>query len=103
MNGKALPARPGAMDGEYGNRTQFGGPLGGQVNSYQQSPQMGASSRMESPRLNGGPAQTGRQVDGVNGRTLLEGYRDDIINGFPGEKARYNPVGNMSGLCWERG
>ena len=90
------------MDGEYGNRTQFGGPLGGQENSYQRSPRMGGSPMMGSPRLNGPPAQTVRTVDGVTGRTVLEGYRDDIMNGFAGETARYNPVGILCGICWER-
>lgn len=27
-----------------------------------------------------------------NGRIILEGYRKDIVNGFEGEKLRYNPV-----------
>ena len=99
MNGKALPVRPGMMDGDYGSRTQFGGPLGGggQENSYQRGPRMG------SPRQNGSPGySSGRTADGANGRALLEGYRDDIMNGFAGEKARYNPVGNVSEMifCW---
>jgi len=100
MNGKSLPARPGMMDGGYGNRPQFGGPLGGQENSYQQSPRMGGNPGMGSPRLNGAAAQNGRTVDGVNGHTVLEGYRNDIMTGFSGEKARYNPVGILS-VCVE--
>ena len=102
MNGKALPARPGVMDEDYGNRTQFGGPLGGQENSYQRGPRKAASPQTGSPRLNS-PAQNGRNIDGVNGHTVLEGYRDEIMNGFEGEKARYNPVSLLPGFCLERG
>lgn len=94
MNGKALPARPGVMDGgEYGNRTQFGGPLG-QENLYQRSPQLGGSPRMN----HGSPQQQNRSVDGVDGGTVLEGYREEIMNGFAGEKARYNPVSPVISL-----
>jgi hypothetical protein len=87
MNGKALPPRPGTRDGPYSNsQGQFGGPLG-QQNGYQ----------VYSPKpANVSPTSTRNRENispqSPNGAVMLEGYRNDIMNGFEGEKARYNPV-----------
>lgn len=32
------------------------------------------------------------QIVGPGGKQILEGYRDDVLNGFAPEKPRYNPV-----------
>lgn len=83
---KALPPRPSQENNAYssGGGGQFGGPLGspGQ-NGY------GSGGGMSNGRS--GPMSP-------DGRTILEGYRNDIITGFEGEKPRYNPV-SFSVLC----
>ncbi|RDW65026.1 hypothetical protein BP6252_10677 [Coleophoma cylindrospora] len=60
----------------YGSgANQFGGPLAGsaQRNGY-------------------GSGSGGGGMMGTAGRTVLEGYRDDIMNGFEKESPRYNPA-----------
>ncbi len=80
MNGKALPTRS-SQDLGYNGQGGYGGAQNGygkenmSPTSYRSSKQYG---RARGPEL--------------NGRTVLEGYRPDIMNGFEGEKPRYNPV-----------
>lgn len=88
MNGKALPPRPGTRDGPYSNpQGQFGGPLG-QQNGYQpyNSPRQANTSPTKMRNMENYSPQS------PNGAVILEGYRNDIMNGFQGEKARYNPM-----------
>lgn len=81
--GKALPARP-SQDMEYGNQ----GGYGRAQNGYNEN---------VDPRNYGPPTLNGRKgIPEPNGRVVLEGYRNDIINGFE-EKARYNPVSGSEG------
>lgn len=35
-----------------------------------------------------------------NGKTILNSYRQDIVNGFEVDKPRYNPVRNSSIYGW---
>ncbi|KAL2070128.1 hypothetical protein VTL71DRAFT_14808 [Oculimacula yallundae] len=98
MNGavarsKALPARPsqdlnGSQGGSYGSMAGQGG-----------SAQNGYRKENVDPRTNNGrppsipmqnSARRGTPSD-PSGRTVLEGYRKDVMNGFE-EKPRYNPM-----------
>jgi len=83
MNGKALPPRPGTRDGPFSNSSQgqFGGPLGGQQNGYSAYNTSPTNARRENT-----------SSQSPSGAVILEGYRNDIMNGFD-EKPRYNPVG----------
>lgn len=87
MNGKVLPQRPGTREGSYSNpQGQFGGPLVQQQNGYQPySPRKADASPTISRKQNFGPQSPSRAV-------ILDGYRNDIMSEFQGEKARYNPV-----------
>lgn len=79
--GKALPQRP-SQEAYRGGQGGYGGQNGyrNEVNA--------------DPRNYGATAQSGRKggPPDPNGRIILEGYRDDILNGFEGPKPRYNPV-----------
>ncbi|KAG9243789.1 Up-regulated during septation-domain-containing protein [Calycina marina] len=35
---------------------------------------------------------TQKHVDGINGQTVLEGYREELMNSFASQMARYNPL-----------
>lgn len=72
MMRKALPPRP-SQDLGYGG-AQFGG-----QNGY------------ERPGTSSGNGRKGPSVQGPNGAVILDGYRNEIMNGFEG-KPRYNPV-----------
>jgi hypothetical protein len=81
--GKPLPSRP-SQDIGYGSGG--GGPSNG--NRKEGSSQQ---TYAPSPRMNermGGPMEP-------SGRTVLEGYRQDIANGFEAERPRYNPVSDL--------
>jgi hypothetical protein len=86
MNGapparKALPSRPSQDSG-------YSGVNGGQ-NAY--------GNENLDPRSYGSAKTRGGGSQEPNGRMVLEGYRKDIINGFEGEKPRYNPVSTVQG------
>jgi hypothetical protein len=97
--GKALPLRPSADLGNGGGQGGYGS---GQ-NGYRNDENL-------APRTFGTSGQSG-QMGGSqvpNGRIVLEGYRNDIINGFEPPKPRYNPVsrphlrnGNQSPATWD--
>lgn len=87
MNTKALPPRPGTRDGPYSKfQEQFGGPL-----VQQNDPQLYDLSQSNASSTNARNKEM-YSTQGPNGAVILEGYRDDIMNGFQGEKPRYNPV-----------
>jgi hypothetical protein len=88
MNGtppsrKALPPRPSADLGYRGGQGDFGMPQKGYRNDENAN-----------PRSYGIPAQNGQRVRSPepNGRVVLEGYRNEIMNGFEVPKPPYNPV-----------
>lgn len=100
--GKALPARPN-QDLSFGGPGQGGnygsGRPGGAQNGYRKE---NVDPRNNNGNVNAnGPAtqtQTQMQDNGrrapppePSGRTVLEGYRQDVMSGFE-EKPRYNPV-----------
>jgi hypothetical protein len=76
---KALPARP-SQDLEYGGSQSLNGgaQYGGQNGYENRSGPLNVDMRKPS-------------VQGPNGAVILDGYRDEIINGFEG-KPRFNPV-----------
>lgn len=79
--GKALPPRP-SQDLGYGGQGRNGGSA---QNGYK-------GNENVDPRNYGSAMQNGRRgLPEPQGRTVLEGYRKDIMNGFE-EKPRYNPV-----------
>lgn len=80
MNGirKALPPRP-SQDLGYGDSALNGGARFGGQNGYENRPGTSNES-MRNPSL-----------QGVNGAVILDGYRNEIMNGFEG-KPRFNPV-----------
>jgi hypothetical protein len=88
MSGKALPPRPGSGSDGYstGMQAQYGGSLRDQQNGYEEN----------NPRLAGKPLlQNGRSQNGANpysGAVALEGYKQEITDGFAGSKPRHNPV-----------
>lgn len=65
-----------------GAATRIGGPAGGPFG--QRGNGFAPSGRLPAP----GP----QPVVTPPGKTLVEGYRKDILNGFEKDKARYNPV-----------
>ncbi len=79
--GKALPPRP-SEDLGYGGQGGYGGTQKGYRGSENVDPR-DYSTAMQNGR---------RGLPEPQGRTVLEGYRMDIMNGFE-EKPRYNPVG----------
>ncbi|KAN0090509.1 Up-regulated During Septation domain containing protein [Hyaloscypha variabilis] len=88
MNGtppsrKALPPRPSADLGYRGGQGDFGMPQKGYRNDENAN-----------PRSYGIPAQNGQRVRSPepNGRVVLEGYRNEIMNGFEVPKPPYNPL-----------
>ena len=68
---KALPARP-SQDLAYGGSPAINGAQFGGRNAYENRP-----------------------VEGPNGASILDGYRNEIMNGFEG-KPRFNPVSTCS-------
>jgi len=87
MNGasqraKALPPKPGQDLGYNGGQGGYGGTQNGYRNENADSRNYNAGQ--QNGRI-GGPQEP-------SGRTILEGYRKDIMNGFEDEKPRYNPV-----------
>lgn len=44
-----------------------------------------------------------RPLPDINGKTVLEGYRQEILTGFEEEKPRYNPVSLSVGRAQRRG
>ena len=76
MNGmrKALPPRP-SQDLGYGSPAMNGGGQFGGQNGY------------ERPGTSNGRKPS---VQGPNGAVILEGYRNEILNGLP--SPRFNPV-----------
>ena len=77
-NRKALPPRP-SQDLGYGSANTAG--FGGAQNGY--------GGRGENYAPQNVKSAMGSQEPG--GRTMLEGYRQDIMTGFQ-DKPRYNPV-----------
>lgn len=77
--GKALPLRPSADLGYKGGQGEHGLPLQKGYRNDENTEQ----------RSYGG--QRGHSQE-PNGRVILEGYRNDIMNGFEAPKPRYNPV-----------
>jgi hypothetical protein len=80
MNRKALPSRP-SQDSGYGQMRQSPPRSNGSSVSGFAPPQL----KMQT------------QTQFLNGKTLLEGYRKDIITNFEEERPRYNPVRAGSG------
>jgi len=88
MNGKALPPRPGSDGYSNGLQTQFGGPLGEQQNGYKEN-----NSRLAvSPLVQNGRKQSGASPISPSRAVVLDGYRNEIMNGFAVSNPRYNPV-----------
>ena len=88
MNGtppsrKALPPRPSA---DLGYRGEYGMPQKGYRNDENAD-----------PRSFGAPAQNGQRGRSPepNGRVVLDGYRNEIMNGFEEPKPPYNPVSRL--------
>jgi hypothetical protein len=88
MNGtppsrKALPPRPSADLGYRGGQGEYGMPQKGYKNDENAE-----------PRGYGAQGQNGQRARSPepNGRAVLEGYRNEIMNGFEAPKQRYNPV-----------
>lgn len=81
--GKALPPRPSA---DLGYRGGPGGYGAGQ-NSYR-------NDENAEPRSYGAQGQIGQRggAQEPSGRVVLEGYREDIMNGFEAPKPMFNPV-----------
>jgi hypothetical protein len=92
--GKALPPRPSA---DLGYRGGGQGEYGVPQKAYR-------NDENAEPRSYGTPAQKGPRgrSQEPNGRVVLEGYRNDIMNGFEAPKPRYNPV-SRADLCPEAG
>lgn len=81
---KPLPSRPSQDLG-------YGAGYGGQ-NRY--------GNENTNPKSYGSAKpKSGRPLE-PNGRIILEGYRKDIVNGFEGEKPRYNPVSKSIPETW---
>jgi hypothetical protein len=59
-----------------------GGPTNVYMNGYAQG----------NERRDNGSRDLRGQAPEASGRTILEGYRQDILTGFEPEKPRYNPV-----------
>lgn len=76
---KALPPRPSQDLGYGGSPPLNGGTLAGGQNGYENRPGT-SNGNMRKP-----------SVQGPNGAAILDGYRNEIMNGFEG-KPRYNPV-----------
>jgi hypothetical protein len=92
MNGtppsrKALPPRPSADLGYRGGQGEYGMPQKG----YR-------SDENVKPKAYGAPGQNGQRAgpQEPKGRVVLEGYREDIVNGFEASKSRFNPVSRPS-------
>jgi hypothetical protein len=81
--GKALPPRPSA---DLGYRGGQGGYDAGQ-NGYR-------NDENAEPRSYGAQVQNGQRggAQEPSGRVILEGYREDIMNGFEAPKSMFNPV-----------
>lgn len=81
MNGmrKALPPRPSQDLGYGGSPSLNGGAQFGGQNGYENRPGT-SNGNMRKPPL-----------QGPNGAVILDGYRNEIMNGFEG-KPRFNPV-----------
>jgi len=75
---------------------RYGGPVGGNGVS-QQSLGNGRGSR-DYQRNGSTSAASGRKpsMPGPNGSIILEGYRDELTNGFEGDKPRYNAVSKFA-------
>jgi hypothetical protein len=86
MGGKMLPhiLSPGVG---YGNGPRNDSPAG--YDSGIQSAQRGPDLR---PQTSGRIDFQKMDLQGPNDAVILEGYRNDIMNGFEGEKPLYNPV-----------
>ncbi|RFU34387.1 hypothetical protein B7463_g1934, partial [Scytalidium lignicola] len=81
-NHRQLPMRPG-------NETGYPIP---QVMYPIRPPSSGAMNGYGDGQNYGPGGQTARGPPGPSSAIILEGYRDDIRNGFEGEKPRYNPL-----------
>ena len=97
--GKALPLRPSADLGYGGGQGRYGSGQNGYRNDENSAPRTFGTSGQSGQ-------MGGSQV--LNGRIVLEGYRNDIINGFEPPKPRYNPVSiphlrnkNQSRVRWD--
>lgn len=90
--GKALPPRPSADLGYREGQGTYGGGQNGYKNVENANPQSYDAPKQDGPR--GGSQEP-------NGRIVLEGYRNEIMNGFETPKPPYNPV-SSSDLCQER-
>lgn len=82
--GKVLPPRASQDNGYNGGQN-------GYRNDNQREREYGSSPPMPSRKALPDPS----------GRTVLEGYRQDIMTGFEEEKPRYNPV-SLSGMAQGR-
>jgi hypothetical protein len=84
--GKALPPRPSADLGYREGQGKYGGGQKAQ-NGYRNDENANPRS-YEAPKPNG-PRGASQEP---NARIILEGYRNEIMNGFESPKPQYNPV-----------
>jgi hypothetical protein len=84
--GKALPPRPSADLGYREGPKWYGSGL----NGYKDDENANLRS-YDAPKQNG-PRGGSQELDG---RIALDGYRNEIMNGFETPKPRYNPVSSV--------
>ena len=82
--GKALPPRPSADLGYKAGQGEYGLPLQKGYRHDENSEQRSYGAQDQN-------RQRGRSQE-PNGRVILEGYRNDMMNGYEAPKPRYNPV-----------
>lgn len=80
---KPLPLRPGQERTQYSSNTGGGSQFGGPLNGSGPSSAYASGGGQNYARM--GPASP-------TARTVLEGYRNEIMTGFEKEKPRYNPA-----------